>query len=130
MRGGIHIHILEDTERKWKVTEWNFPQTRRHKARKTYTCSMCGFLIHPKEKYCRIVDVDMGEFVIDRYCIPCDTALSYYIESHELTKDDFLPDASELHSFLDEGIAGRDEEDRKLLFECFTRLNKKLGWDK
>lgn len=114
------------------MTDWNFPQVKCHKARKTYTCSMCDSLIHPREKYCRVVDVDRGTFAIDRYCTPCDTALSEYILEHELKEDDFLPDASELHQFLWEKFMDKDEEHKEahqLLFQCLTRLNKKLGWD-
>lgn len=115
------------------MTDWIFPQVRRHKARKTYTCSMCGSPVRLKETYCRIVDVDRGTFVIDRYCTPCDTALSEYVLEHELKEDDFLPDASELHQFLTDKIADEDEEYKEahqLLGQCLTRLSKKLGWDK
>ena len=114
------------------MTDWKFPQVKCYKARKTYTCSMCDSLIHPREKYCRVVDVDRGTFVIDRYCMPCDTALLEYILEHELKEDDFLPDVLELHQFLIEKVTDEDEENKEahqLLFQCLARLNKKLGWE-
>lgn len=115
------------------MTDWKFPQLDCPKARKTYTCDLCDFTIHPGETYVRIVDIDMRKFVTFRYCKPCGNGLYYYDYKQDLREDDFLPDASELHSFLSDMFLSRDEkfqESRESLLECMTRLNKKLGWDK
>lgn len=114
------------------MTDWKFPQLDCPKARKTYTCDLCDFTIHPGETYVRIVDIDMGKFVTARYCEPCGNGLYYYDYKQELDEGDFLPDASELHQFLSEMFLSRDakfEESRELLLECMTRLHKKLGWE-
>lgn len=71
------------------MTDWKFPQLDCPKARKTYTCDLCDFTIHPGETYVRIVDIDMGKFVTARYCKPCGNGLYYYDYKQDLREDDF-----------------------------------------
>lgn len=114
------------------MTEWKFPQTERHKARKSYKCDMCGFTIHPGENYLRCVNVDIGAFVTARYCDYCDVGLFLYIQYNDIREDDFLPDASALHQFLEDLLSDEDEdieEVRSSAVKCLARLSKKLGWD-
>lgn len=116
------------------MTDWNFPQVNNHKARKPYTCDMCGFTIKPGENYFRYVDVDRGKFVTERYCDYCDIGLFLYLDYFDVREeDDFLPDASELHQFLEDLLSDEDEnidEVRSSAVKCLARLSKKLGWDK
>ena len=112
------------------MTDWKFPQVGHHRARKQYVCCMCSSLILPEDAYCRVVDIDRGKYAVDRYCAPCDLALENYILDNQITEDDFLPDASELHSYLSENLAGKDKIYQDLLSKCLARLNRKLGWDK
>lgn len=111
------------------MTDWKFPQIGYHRARKQYVCCMCGFNIEPGDGYCRVVDIDRGKYVVDRYCAPCSLALDDYILDNQITENDFLPDASELHDYLSDNLASKDKGHQRLLSECLTRLNKKLGWD-
>lgn len=114
------------------MTDWKFPQVGYHRARKQYVCCMCDFNIESGERYCRIVDIDRGKYVVDRYCDYCDVGLFLYIQYNDIREDDFLPDASELHQFLEELLSDEDEsfdELRSNAVKCFARLNKKLGWD-
>lgn len=111
------------------MTEWKFPQVGYHRAHKQYVCCMCDSPINPGDSYCRVVDIDRGKYVVDRYCAPCNLALENYITDHEITEDDFLPDVSELHSYLNENLASKDKDHQRLLSECLARLNRKLGWD-
>lgn len=115
------------------MTDWIFPQTERHKARKSYECSMCGFTIHSGENYLRCVNVDRGVFVTARYCDYCDVVLFLYLDYFDIQDGDFLPDASALHQFLEDLLSDEDEDIEELrssAVKCFNRLSKKLGWDK
>lgn len=115
------------------MTNWSFPQENRHKARKSYECDMCGFIIHPGEYYRRLVDVDRGAFVTTRYCDYCDVGLFLWMDYVNFQPGDLLPNASDLQETLEDFLSDDVEnfqEVRSSVVECLARLNKKLGWDK